>query len=178
MKKQQEHTALERMHLFKIVSIMIKRASDICAYFAGILVILGSCLITLEVILRSFFKASTMISDQFVCYFYVGSLFLALAGGLLSERHIRITFLTGRLGGKTRTATDLFATIVGLVFVWALEVALIKEVVHNYQAHVMTFTVFQVPLWIPQLVMPVGTGLLGIVLILYLAIQVQKLRKQ
>jgi TRAP-type C4-dicarboxylate transport system permease small subunit len=178
MSKLQEEVVPKHVRLAATVSRIVERISQGSEYFAGGLVIVGACLITLEVVLRTLFKASTMIADQFVCYLYVGSAFFAFANALLSERHIKVTVLTMRLRKKAQVATELFGIIVALAYVWAVEAELIKEVVKNYQAHVTTYALVSIPLWIPQVVMPIGMGIFGIALIVYLGARLNRLRRQ
>ncbi|WP_419764485.1 MAG: TRAP transporter small permease subunit [Arcobacter sp.] len=126
------------------------------AYLSSFLLVSLVILILTEVFIRYFFDMSTMIADEYSGYMYLASIFLGFAYTFNEAGHIRINILTSRMGKKSNKIIDVFAgtiTIVILLFI------LHRTVLFTYDSYVMEMvseSVSATPLYLTQLVMPLG----------------------
>ena len=102
---------------------------------------------------------------DFSGFLLAAATFLALPWTLRSGGHIRVSLLTRRVAGRARTLLEVavLAIAAGLVawICWYL-VLLVGESIHYGDVSSGTIPV---PLWLPQGVMTLGTGLLLVALI-------------
>ncbi len=119
-------------------------------------------LIGVEIILRSLFNTSTLIADEYSGYFMVSIVMFGLAYTLRTEGHIRITLLTGRLKGKAYYFVDTFASFIALALTAYCFYFALKMVLETHALGMRADSIAETPLYIPQIAVPMGLGLLGI----------------
>ena len=73
---------------------------------AGLLVYIV-CHISLEIVMRSFFSASTFSMDEFVGYAIGSMTFLSLAHTFRHRKHIRVSILQSFIKGRTEIVVEL-----------------------------------------------------------------------
>jgi TRAP-type C4-dicarboxylate transport system permease small subunit len=101
-------------------------------------------------------------STSYAGYAMAGASFFALAYTLNHGAHIRVSLVIGRLTGTARRIAELWclliATGLSTYFAWyAIKAVQVSRMINDVsQGQDAT------PLWIPQLVMPIGTILLAI----------------
>jgi TRAP-type mannitol/chloroaromatic compound transport system permease small subunit len=147
---------------------MINSLQDLGAYLASFLVVLLVLLVLCEIVLRSFFDASTMIADEYSGYFYLAIIFLALGFTLKEEGHIRITIITTRLTNTKVKIIDIIASFLALI---VLLFAIYRTALFAYDAYeldMLSEAVSQTPLYLTQIVMPIGLILFLLSVIAYL----------
>ena len=116
-------------------------------------------LILTEIFIRYFFNTSTLIADEYSGYLFLASVFLGLSYTFKENAHIRINILTSRMSEKSNKFIDIFAgsiTIVVLLF------ALYRTILFtfdSYEMEMLSESVSQTPLYLTQLVMPLGLSL-------------------
>ena len=129
------------------------------AYFSSILLVSLVLLILSEIFIRYFFNTSTLIADEYSGYLFLASVFLGLSYTFKENAHIRINILTSRMSEKSNKLIDIFAgsiTIVVLLF------ALYRTILFtfdSYEMEMLSESVSQTPLYLTQLVMPLGLSL-------------------
>ena len=129
------------------------------AYFSSILLVSLVLLILTEIFIRYFFNMSTLIADEYSGYLFLASVFLGLSYTFKENAHIRINILTSRMSEKSNKFIDIFAgsiTIVVLLF------ALYRTILFtfdSYEMEMLSESVSQTPLYLTQLVMPLGLSL-------------------
>ena len=129
------------------------------AYLSSILLVSLVLLILTEIFIRYFFNTSTLISDEYSGYLFLASVFLGLSYTFKENAHIRINILTSRMSEKSNKLIDIFAgsiTIVVLLF------ALYRTILFtfdSYEMEMLSESVSQTPLYLTQLVMPLGLSL-------------------
>ncbi|GAB6888740.1 TRAP transporter small permease [Desulfothermus okinawensis JCM 13304] len=135
--------------------------SKLGAYISGFFMLLIVFLISLEIFLRTFFKTSTMVSDEFSAYFMVFSVFLGLAYTLKEGKHIKITLITSRIKNKkVAKALDLVVfTLAFAISIYALYYS-IMMVYETYSLDMRADSMLETPLWIPEMGVPLGFLLL------------------
>ena len=134
---------------------------------AGVAVLLMVALVTVEVISRYFLRRSTLIADEYAGYLLVVVTFGGLAYTLRTEGHIRVDFVTNRLPAGVRRLLFGIGGVLGAIFVTILawqSWQLVQTSIGNSER---ALTVIRTPLWIPQLVIPIGLVLFLITVIRY-----------
>ena len=141
---------------------MIEKLSLGGAFLSAIFMVLIVALIAVEILIRSVFNSSTLISDEYSAYFFVGVVLLGLAFTLKEEGHIRITLLTSVLGDKGRAFLDLFATVLAIVITtFALYYA--GEMVYDsWSLGMRADSISETPIYLSQMVIPLGLLMLDL----------------
>lgn len=129
------------------------------AYLSSGLLVSLVFLVLTEIFIRHFFDMSTMIADEYSGYIYLASIFLGLAYTFNEKGHIRINIITSRLSEKSNNFIDIFAgfiTIAVLCFVFYRTVLFAYD---SYEMEMLSEAVSETPLYLTQIVMPLGIGL-------------------
>ncbi|WP_028583144.1 TRAP transporter small permease subunit [Desulfogranum mediterraneum] len=135
---------------------VIEACSQAGGYLSGLFMLLIVLLIVVEIIARTLFNSSTLIGDEYSAYFFVVVVMAGLAFSMKEQAHIRISIIRGRLSRKGQRYLDLVV----------LAIALALSCFALYHAILMTYDVWdlgmtadsisETPIYIPQLVIPVG----------------------
>ena len=116
-------------------------------------------------------------TDAYAGYLMAACGFLALAHTLKRGEHIRVTVLIGLLHGRARHAAELWALAVGALLALLFAGYSIKLAWQSRSFHDISTASDATPLWIPQLAMALGTGILAVALIDELALEFRGRRK-
>lgn len=144
---------------------LIERLSTAGMYVSGIGVFIMSILITVEILGRYFFGFSLLIVDEWSGYLLVMVTFLGLAYTMQTRGFLQIEFLLNRLSYRKRHLFNLFLILLALVYSLIIGWKLILYTWSNYSAGIVSVSISQTPLYIPQLFMPLGMALLILQLI-------------
>ena len=117
-------------------------------------------LITAEVAVRSLFNYSLQFTDELSGYLLVAVTFLGISISLKEGAVFRVDFLYRRLAARVRTALELVFQILSLIFAVLLDYQVIRLVVSSYERDVTAPTLLATPLYVPQIVMPVGVTMM------------------
>ncbi|MEO9190375.1 MAG: TRAP transporter small permease [Acetobacteraceae bacterium] len=121
--------------------------------------------VLVEIVTRNLLGFSFQVSDEIGGYIIVGLTFLSLPVCQARRAYHHVMFLQARLPPRARAALNLLFDLLSLGFcailVWELSV----QVVETYQSGDIAPTQLATPLWIPQVVMPVGALALGVALL-------------
>jgi TRAP-type C4-dicarboxylate transport system permease small subunit len=155
----------------RVMSVMTRNTLRV----AIVMLILLALLVVVEVIVRKLLGFSLQITTQYSAYLSGGIIFLGLASAFRAGSHLRVEMLVSRLGPKARRYADLWAGVLGLICLSFLFKYTLDMVITSYQVGAFSretmLTIgghlFQTPMWIPQLVMPLGVGVLILELIIY-----------
>jgi TRAP-type transport system small permease protein len=152
----------------RLVHGVAKKLSDGGAFIASILLLTLVVLILVEIVLRYFFNTSTMRADEYSGYLYLALVCFGFGYTFMRDGHIRITFLTAKVSSKTSTWIDIFAGIVTLgVLIFAFYRTLLLSL-DSFHTEVVSEGVSATPLYIPQMVLPIGFLLFIVALIAYI----------
>jgi TRAP-type transport system small permease protein len=143
----------------KNFSNIIDRLCKMGAYLAGLLLICLVVLILTEIFLRTFFDKSTMIADEYSGYIYLASIFLGLAYTFLDRGHIRINIITSRLFNDINGFINLVASIIALGVLGFILYRTILFTFDSYDMQMVSEAVSETPLYLTQIVMPIGIAL-------------------
>jgi TRAP-type C4-dicarboxylate transport system permease small subunit len=104
-------------------------------------------------------------TDAYAGYAMAGAGFLALAHTLKSGEHIRVTLIIGKLTGGARRGLELWSLSVAVVLAGLLAVYAWRLAWQSHQFHDISTSADATPLWIPQILMGVGTTVLLVALV-------------
>jgi TRAP-type transport system small permease protein len=113
-------------------------------------------LINVEVISRYLFNSSTLISDEYSAYLFVGCSFLGFAYAFRKGNFLRVNTLIGRLPPSSFKYFHLAALFLGFLFSAILTYELIKLPYTSYLYHSKSIQPSGTLLFIPQLILPIG----------------------
>jgi TRAP-type transport system small permease protein len=138
---------------------LLDTISKVVVTLSGISMILIVALIVLEVSLRALLSSSTLVADEYSGYLYVTLFFFALAFTMRDEGHIRVGVIFNSVNWKARKVMDLVSSIIALLIcTFALYYAA-RMVSDAYTLCMVSETPAATPIWIPQLVLPLGLSL-------------------
>lgn len=137
---------------------LTRSAEVLAATSIGAIVVL----VVYEVISRYVFNAPTLWTQDLCIYLLVWAAFLGLAPAERAGEHIRIDLAINRLKPPQRRrleiATCLAVAGFAALAAWkGLEVAL-----QSFNFGRRSVSLFSVPMWMPQVAVPVGAGLLAL----------------
>jgi TRAP-type C4-dicarboxylate transport system permease small subunit len=104
-------------------------------------------------------------TDAYAGYAMAGAGFLALAHTLKSGEHIRVTLIIGKLTGGARRGLELWSLTVAVLLAALLAVYAWRLAWQSHVYHDISTAADATPLWIPQILMGLGTTVLLIAFI-------------
>lgn len=99
-------------------------------------------------------------TDAYAGYAMAGAGFLALAHTLKSGEHIRVTLIIGKLTGGARRGLELWSLSAAVLLAGLLAVYAWRLAWQSHAYHDISTAADATPLWIPQILMGVGTTVL------------------
>lgn len=155
--------------LEKIMDKIVEATRVVCEVLVTVMMLL----ITSEVILRSAFNFSLQISDEISGYLLVGLTFLAVTIALQEGALFRVEFFFDRLPMRIQGVFRLGFDVLSLTVAAVLEYELVFLVITSFTRENKSLSLIATPLYIPQLVMPIG---MAILLLMFLASIVKDVR--
>jgi TRAP-type C4-dicarboxylate transport system permease small subunit len=144
-----------------------------CATLLAMMMMIGS-----EVVLRSAFGFSLQIVDEYSGYMVVAVFFFGVAFSLRERALLRVEFLFNLLRHRWKIVVSLTFDLVALLFSVVITYELVRYTTATWQRAVFAPTPAMTPLYIPQLVMPIGMTLVCLVLLANIAAGINELRQQ
>ena len=142
----------------------LDRVSTVSGVLAAISLGSIGAIITAQIVARGF-GHQIPASDDFATWAMVVSIFLALPYAMLHGDHIRITVLLQLLPPRARRIYELQATAISAaIAAWATYYTGIF-VYESFTYGEVSQGMLKVPLWIPQVAIPIGMALLTAVLV-------------
>lgn len=99
-------------------------------------------------------------TDAYAGYAMAGAGFLALAHTLKSGEHIRVTLVIGKLTGGARRGLELWSLSVAVLLAGLLAIYAWRLAWQSHAFHDISTASDATPLWIPQILMGLGTSVL------------------
>jgi len=145
---------------FRLLDALDAALARATAALGALLVVATVLLVSYSVFMRYLLNQPQTWTDELVGYFLVYIVMLGVSEALRRDDHIGVDILTGRLGPRGRRA----AAIWGMVAVIAVAVAMVVSswgmVVFAHDVGLVSDGYVEAPMWIPQLALVVGYGLL------------------
>ena len=148
------------MQLWYSYEKLVRKITYAGAYIGGFMLVLMFLLVFTEVVLRTFFNSSTMVSDEISGYHMAGGFFLASAYALQEGAIVRIDILYNRFPLKLRCFLDIFIDLVVLCYTVILFKYTFDYMYKSLVNSARSVSFIKTPLWIPQLFIPLGSLIL------------------
>ncbi|WP_323017252.1 TRAP transporter small permease [Castellaniella sp.] len=129
---------------------------DASAWLAGLCMVLVLVTVTATILGRLIgFPVGGI--DSYAGYAMAGSGFLALASTLKKGEHIRVTLVLGMLQGARRRGLELAALLIATLLAGFLAFYSVRLVWQSWEYQDISTGIDATPMWIPQILMAVGT---------------------
>lgn len=99
-------------------------------------------------------------ADDVSAYLCVATTFFALAATFRRGELIRVGMLIGRLGPRPRRVAEAAVLALAAVVVAAITWFTLQDMLFSWEIEEVAQGTVAIPLWIPKLAMPIGSGLL------------------
>lgn len=110
-----------------------------------------------EVFARNILGVSIPIAWDYSAYMMGATFFLAAASALRHGVHVRVTLLREAISKRAVRNFEVLATILAFVIACYLVYSLGDQAFQSFKRGAKSFSVVATPLWIPQLVLLIGT---------------------
>ena len=124
----------------------------ICEIAIGVM----AFIVILEIITRNLFNFSYEMSEELGGYIIVGITFLSLPVCQVYRSYHHVQFIQSRLPPRLRAMSHLLFDILSLGFCAVLVWQLTRFTVQSWRSQDVAPTLLATPLWIPQMLMPIG----------------------
>lgn len=156
----------------------IEKLSHAGGVAAGICILLMSALILIEIIVRAVGGGSIMIAEEYSAYLLAAFGTLSLAYTFKAGGHIRVDLVLSRLSGQSRDAVNFGCTLIAF-FIFVFAAYETWGLFHgSWLSQETSMYYSKTRLWLPQLPIVVGTGLMALQLLASVAEQIQSLGKK
>lgn len=142
------------------------RIERVCQFLCEVGMVAMAIIVLVEIVTRNVFDFSFQISDEVGGYIVVGLTFLALPVCQARRSYHHVLFVQSRLSPRVRAASHVFFDLLCLAFCLILVWQLTDQVIGTYQSGDVAPTELATPLWIPQAVMPIGSLVLTLAVLL------------
>ncbi len=133
-----------------------------------------SVIITYEAFMRYAFNAPTTWVKEISIYLCIAIGFLAAAYTLMKDGHFSITVVVDKLKPKNRRILKTFTILLGILYSAVFVYKGIDMVIFSYQIEDVSSGLLEVPIWVPQLLLPIGAFLLLLQFINKLTAEIQQ----
>lgn len=134
-----------------------------CGVIAALFMCLIAIIVTGQIVVR-FFGGIIPSSDDFAAWAMASSVFFALPYAMLRGDHIRVTLLLQMMPDRFHKAYEIVATTLALLLsAWCAKHA-IYFVYESYAYNEISPGMVALPMWIPQVGMPIGLSMLTLML--------------
>ena len=138
----------------------LDQATDGFAFIGSVLIVFAALSITYEVVMRYIFKAPTIWVAEVTIYFVLAGTFFAVAYGLKEKAHVNVDFITLHLAGRQAAIIEIFTAALGVLYCAVLGWEGATMAWDAYRNWELAGMILKVPKFIPEAVIPLGSGLL------------------
>jgi TRAP-type C4-dicarboxylate transport system permease small subunit len=146
--------------------LVITRVNDFFATIAGILVITLNFVVLYAVIMRYIFTMPPLWTDEAASYMLLFIAFMPLGWVFQKGMHIRVDFILQQFKPAFQRWMNVISAFLGAFFSALLVWQTIRLVHNAYRLGWVTYST-QSPTYLPLILMPLGSGLLGLTCLLY-----------
>ncbi len=131
-----------------------------------------------EIFLRTFFKISLLIVDEYAGYLLACMVFMGLCNSFHGGGFVRVEALYNLFRGKGKQILDLLFMLILDILFYVITYECVGLNLYNIEKQLVSNSVLKTPLWIPQLMMSLGLLMFAIYITLYtIQLLVQLFRK-
>ena len=150
----------------------LDRLYDATAVLGAVAMVLLLAIVLLSIVSRQVgFNVGGI--DAYAGYMMAGAGFLAMAHTLKRGEHIRVTLLLASLKGASRHALEIWALLAASLLALLSAYYSCKLAWQSYTFHDISTSNDATPLWLPQIMMALGTIVLAIAFIDELVLEIR-----
>jgi len=142
--------------------------SSIAATLAGLGIIISIVLVVIGVIGRYLLNLAILFIDEYTGYLLVLTTFLGLAYTLRTDGHIEVDLVVRVFPPRIKSGFRIVTTSLALALTLLLTIYTGDKTWSAYRIGSIATSPLETPLFVPQLVIPIGFGLLAVSLFTYL----------
>ena len=152
--------------IVRFIASAAKCVSLLSGMVSGSCVLLLVLLITVDILGRATIGKTTLVADEISRYLLLAIVYLGLATTQKAGKHIEVDMFYSRLLPERYVKILKKATlIVALLFVIWLTWATWGPVQWSYSQRAQSLSIVRIPLWVPNLLIPLGLALFVIQLL-------------
>lgn len=129
----------------------------VCRIVCELAIIAMMLMIGTELATRALFNFSYQVNTELGGYALLGITFLSFSVGEARHSYHRVQFVDARLGPKTRAVLRLVFDILSWTVVLIMTWQFIRLEIQSWNTGEIASTNLLTPLWMPRLVMPIGS---------------------
>jgi C4-dicarboxylate transporter DctQ subunit len=137
----------------------------LCGAVSALLIVFILCIVTYAIIQRYVLGTPLLWGDEFIGYVLVAVVMLGTAEALRKGDHIAIDLLSSRTGPRLSSILTLWSDLAVLAFAIILGWSSWVAIKFSYYFGEYSSGYIEVPTWIPQMPMFIGSVLIGLVAI-------------
>lgn len=134
----------------------IEKCAQVGSYLSGLFILLIVMLISVEIVARLALNTSTQVSEEYTGYFMAAVVALGIGYAFKEGAHIRIEMLRSVLRPAPRRLLDQAMACVAVVLTSYAGYHSVRMVIDAYVRGIKADTISETPVFIPQLVIPIG----------------------
>ncbi|WP_066073804.1 TRAP transporter small permease [Neobacillus soli] len=154
------------MNFFKAIYKTTDRLVSLGGLISGILIVLVAGMIFYEVLSRAIFNEPTIFATELSIYALIGSCFFGSGYALRKFSHITVDLVTNILPEKPKTIFEILSNLLGLLFGVIFTWYGFYHVQGTMELGVTSSSLLRVPMYLPELTMPIGGVLLCLAFVL------------
>ena len=125
-------------------------------FIGGLFLTLSVFIIVIQIVLRSFFSISLVGGDEIAAYAIIWSILFTASLAVKSNQHVRIDIIFTIVPTFMVRVIDMVGTLLSLIFTLYLTYSGWELMVESYILGELTMTMLRLPVWIPQIILPLG----------------------
>ena len=145
-----------------VLDRLVRALARIGAALAAASLLASMAVIGYSVVMRYFANRPLPWVDELAGYLLVASVMLAAADALFEGEHIRVDIIVERLSARGRYVAGLIGLVAVLAAAALLAVEGADMVAFSRMVDLKSNGYLAVPMWMPQLLVPVGAALMGV----------------
>jgi TRAP-type C4-dicarboxylate transport system permease small subunit len=148
--------------LLDIIERILETLCRLGTILGAVLVVASMVVVGYGVVLRYIFGKPQVWTDELVSFWLVAIVALGAADVLRRGGHIGIDLVTNRLSPRLKAWLEILGLISVLLFSTALTVSGWQMIQFSLTVGLLSSGYLELPLWIPQSLIPIGFGLMGL----------------
>lgn len=154
------------MKIVRVLDRIIDMLSKVALVFGGLLLLAMAVNVTYGVLARYVFNNPSVVAMELTKILMIPALVLAVSYVQRYHRHLQVDFLSSRFPAKVRLILQqIIVPISALFVVYVLVWKGWESAAYSYSINETSYSSWAEPLWPVRMAIPVGYGLLFIVLI-------------
>ncbi|EMT50198.1 MULTISPECIES: TRAP transporter small permease [Brevibacillus] len=156
------------MKFFQVLYGWIDSLIKFGGVIAGIFIVLATGMTFYEIVSRSLFNAPTIWATELTIYAIMGSCFIGAAYAVRVDAHIKVDLLLHNVSASVRRWMLIASALIGLLFSLVFCYLSWEHVQQSMELGFTSASLLQIPMYIPEMLLPIGGVLLGLAFLLQL----------